>query len=223
MAPAFKMMDARNLTFVEAMLATHIESEESQVRLVSVQVSWLTVGQSYKSSNVWWAFLLNDNMLFGLIQVPCSFNWLRSLFAALIIGFTEPARNCHKEWTLPNSFRILLGPNYCYFTKHYLPKIQTVMSTFSLDQESSNKIDDCSTLAKFFRPATSPPVSYFFSVPATATMTSAVLRSLNFTPLWTVRGKNLSKWEDKRWDQTQSLCQTLSKCSSLSLTRRTWG
>ena len=37
MAPAFKMMDATNLSFVEAMLATHIESEESQVRLVSVQ------------------------------------------------------------------------------------------------------------------------------------------------------------------------------------------
>jgi hypothetical protein len=38
MAPAFKMMDSRNLMFVEAMLSTHIESEESQVRLVSVQV-----------------------------------------------------------------------------------------------------------------------------------------------------------------------------------------
>jgi hypothetical protein len=38
MAPAFKMMDATNLSFVEAMLATHIESEQSQVRLVSVQV-----------------------------------------------------------------------------------------------------------------------------------------------------------------------------------------
>ena len=39
MAPAFKMMDATNLSFVEAMLATHIESEETQVRLVSVQVN----------------------------------------------------------------------------------------------------------------------------------------------------------------------------------------
>jgi len=37
MAPAFKKMDATNLSFVEAMLATHIESEDSQVRLVSVQ------------------------------------------------------------------------------------------------------------------------------------------------------------------------------------------
>lgn len=54
MAPAFKMMDSKNLSFVEAMLSTHIESEESQVRLVTVQYA----GEVFSSNHVASRFIL---------------------------------------------------------------------------------------------------------------------------------------------------------------------
>jgi len=48
MAPAFRQMDAANLKFIEAIVATYIEKDEYQVRLVAVQYA----GQVFSHDNI---------------------------------------------------------------------------------------------------------------------------------------------------------------------------
>jgi len=78
MANQFKTMDPTNLTFVEALLATHIESNNPQLRLVSTQYA----GDIFSPSHVGSRYLLliaagdsNDDVrrlalskLYGAIQ-----------------------------------------------------------------------------------------------------------------------------------------------------------